>query len=128
MPQSGIISIMMKPPPARASPGRDRRISQQQLQKLRNQHGGAIKHETQNKHEENSRRQIAILQQLQLDNRVRMPPFPENPADENDHRHDRLRSTIQFDPNQSSSWPLSSTICRRADRQSDQPKADVIDA
>ncbi len=70
---------------------------------------------------------LRFFSNLQLDNRVRMPPLPENPADENEHGQNNS-GQIQFDPNQSSSWPLSSTICRQPTARRDQSKTDVIDA
>ena len=52
-----------------------RGVAHHQLQELRDQHGGSEEHASQHEVEENRGREIAVLQQLQLQDGMGVPPF-----------------------------------------------------
>ena len=70
--------------------GAFRRIAHQSLEKLGNQDRGAEKHGAQDELKAHGGPEVAVLQQLQVDNRVRVSPFPPHKDCQRDHgQHER---------------------------------------
>ena len=109
-PTTGIMHMITAPPGDSAMPDKLRRVSQQFLQQLRNQHGARIQHEPEKKHRHRRQREIAVLQHPQIDHRVFFAQFPDNSRhDADQHQHEK--ATMKLDENQSSRSPLSRMIC-----------------
>ena len=57
--------------------GQLRGVSHHGLQKLRNQDGGAVEHETEGEHQQVADGEVAVLQQTQIQNRMRLTQLPD---------------------------------------------------
>ena len=128
MPAMGIITSMMNPPPGQRLARLLRRIAQQSLQKLRQHHGGAEQHDTERKCEEHGCGEVAPLEQLHVHNRERVTPLPQIQTTNAATASTGNSPVIRREPNQSSSWPLSSMICRQPTASTNQTDAHIIDA
>src|SRR5258708_19012810 len=76
-----------KRPRPQHQPGIRRRVPIQPLQHLRNQHGGSVQREPEQKVKNIRQRKVPIAQQSNFYNRVRMPPLPHNRKQQRRHRH-----------------------------------------
>ena len=69
------MKISTTAPAESASPAVSRRVSHQHLQELRDQHRGSEQNHAQHEHHEHSRGEIPLPQQLDIDDRIAVPPL-----------------------------------------------------
>ena len=58
------------------------RIAEQDLQELRDEHGGAEEHDAEDELQEDGGAEVAVLEQLEVDDGVGVVPLPEDEEDE----------------------------------------------
>ena len=81
MPARGITTTSAKPPAVSASAGVGGVVAQQLLHELRLQHGVGVEHAAHQRHQKAADGEVLESEQLQVDERIFLPPLPHHQAD-----------------------------------------------
>ena len=115
------------PSPTKPEPRLLRRIAQQRLHEEREQDCAAEQRKSQHEHQKVGRRKRALSIQVQIDNRIPLPPLPKN------HENERNGRDQRQDHDEVGLKPILSLTfveydLKRAEAQRDSSQSDIVNS
>ena len=127
MPTTGMQSMMSGAARREGQAGHFRRIAEQFLEQLRDQHGAGIQHKAKEKHGGGGNREIAIFQHAEIDDGIFGAEFPDHASNTPMSMRTR-KKRMKSGREPVFALAFVQDDLHAAEAQADEAEADVIDA